>query len=455
MTKIAERQHLFFKEGKSRDPGFRIDQLRKLKALLQQYEKEFIEALRADFAKPSFETYGTELLILYSEIDYFTTHLKDWSRPRKVSESLLTFPSKSYVYPQPYGVTLVIGAWNYPLQLSMSPVLGSLSAGNCAILKPSEVSTNTASLLADVINPNFDPGYLHVVQGGADTTQELLAESLDYIFYTGGLRVGKIIMQAAAEQLTPLTLELGGKSPAIIDRTADLELAARRISWGKFINAGQTCVSPDYTYIHESQAPEFCELMKKQIDLFYGPDPAESPDFARIINRKHFNRLKGLLDPDKIVTGGRTRAEDHYIAPTVMTDISWQDPVMQEEIFGPILPVLTYRQVDRALRAIRDHPKPLSLYLFSTDRKMQDRIIEEIPFGGGCINDTVAHLGNLDLPFGGIGNSGFGSYHGKSSFELFSHQKSVMKRSTWLDIPMRYPPYGDKLKWLKKITSYL
>lgn len=455
MTEIVARQYQFFEQGESRNTEFRINKLLRLKSLLQEHEEEIFAALQEDFSKPPLETYGTELLIIYKEIDHLAKNLKSWSKPKKVSGSLLNFPSKSYIYPQPYGVSLVIGAWNYPVQLSLNPVLGSMAAGNCTIIKPSELAPNTSALLEEIINTHFDSGYLHVVQGDADTTQALLDEPLDYIFFTGSTRVGKIIMKAAAEQLTPVTLELGGKSPAIVDYAADLELAAKRICWGKFINAGQTCVSPDYVYVHESQRDKFCSLVKQNITEFYGSNPAESPDFARIINRDHFQRLKHMIDPDKVATGGSTDADDLYISPTVMTRVRWEDPVMQEEIFGPILPVLTYQDLDQAISKIKAQPKPLSLYLFSPDKSTQKQIIDNVPFGGGCINDTLVHLSNPDLPFGGIGQSGFGNYHGKSSFDLFTHQKSVMERGSWLDIPFRYPPYEGNLKWLKKLTKYL
>src|SRR5699024_6270579 len=435
MNNINQQRH-FFESGKSRNADFRIDQLKKLKHLLQQNEDAFFEALQTDFKKPAFETYATELLILYQEIDLLTKNIKQWSEPKKVSGSMLNFPSRNYIHSQPYGISLVIGAWNYPIQLTLNPVLGSMAAGNCTIVKPSELAPATAELLDQTINAHFDSGYLQVVQGDAETTQQLLDQPLDYIFFTGSTRVGKIIMKAAAEQLTPVTLELGGKSPAIVDRSADLKTAARRIGWGKFINAGQTCVSPDYVYIHRSQQDTFCELIEQQISEFYGSDPKNNPDYARILNRNHFNRLKQMIDPKKTIAGGQTDADELYIAPTAMKDISWQDDVMQEEIFGPILPILTYQKIEEAIRAVQNHPKPLAFYLFTSDDKVEQEVIETVPFGGGCINDTVAHLANMELPFGGIGQSGIGNYHGKASFDLFSHQKSVMHKGTWLDIPL-------------------
>jgi len=455
MEQIVSRQHQFFESGVSRKISYRKEQLRKLKMLLEKNEKAFFESLHADFKKPVFETYATELLILKREIDHLLDQLSHWSEPKKVRDAAFNFPSTNYIYPQPYGVSLVIGTWNYPLHLSVLPALGAIAAGNCTIIKPSEIASNTSGLLAKIINETFDPGYLHVVEGNAEATQSLIKQPLDYIFFTGSPQIGKIIMKAAAENLTPVTLELGGKSPVIIDETADLKTAARRIAWGKFMNAGQTCVSPDYVYVHQSIHNRFCELIQKNITTFYGDDPSGSPDFARIINRKHFDRLEQLLNPQKVLIGGSADADDLYIEPTVMTGIHWDDPVMQEEIFGPIMPVLSFKQPGKVIDSINARHKPLALYLFSTDRSLQQRIIEEIPFGGGCINDTVVHLANSELPFGGIGRSGFGSYHGKTSFDTFTHRKSVMEKANWLDIPLRYPPYSGKLKWLKRIMKFL
>ena len=455
MESIAKQQQTYFQEGHTKSVAFRRDALKRLKQVFKQHEDQCFAALEADFQKPAFETYETELLMIYQEIDHMLTHMDKWAKPTRLRGSIINFPSKNYVYSQPYGVSLVIGAWNYPLNLTIAPLLGSIAAGNCTIVKPSELAPQTSQLLAELINPEFDNGFLQVVEGDAETTQQLLNQPLDYIFFTGSKRVGKIIMKAAAEQLTPITLELGGKSPAIIDTSAELPLAAKRIAWGKFLNAGQTCVSPDYVYIHKSLEDKFCDLLDNYIQQFYGDSPAESPDFARIINQQHFDRLTALLNQDKVAIGGQHHAEDRYIAPTVMTDVNWEDAVMQEEIFGPILPVITYNDLNEAIRTVRSKAKPLALYLFSTNRKVQEQVISDIPFGGGCINDTVTHLGNLEMPFGGVGQSGFGSYHGKTSFNTFSHQKSVMKKANWLDIPMRYPPYDGKLKWLKRLMQWL
>ncbi len=447
-------QRNYFRSGLTRDVGFRLEQLRKLKGLLYYHEEEITEAVRQDFSKPPFETFATEIGLLYNEIDYILKHLKKWTKPNRVRGSLVNFPSRNYIHHQPYGVSLVIGAWNYPIQLSLNPVLGSMAAGNCTLLKPSELAAESSGLLAKIINDNFNPGYLRVVEGDAETTQALLEEPLDYIFFTGSTRVGKIIMEAAAKQLTPVTLELGGKSPAIIDETADLKVAARRIVWGKFVNAGQTCVAPDYLYVHKSIKQKLSDYMVKEIREFYGPEPHNSPDYARIINRQHFDRLVSYIDNGSaILSGGSFDAETLYIEPTILDDVSWEDPVMQEEIFGPILPVLEYEELNEIVRSMNKRSKPLALYLFSKNKTIQQQVVKNIDFGGGCINDTIAHLGNHRLPFGGVGNSGMGNYHGKSSFDVFSHEKSIMKKPTWLDIPLRYAPYKGKLKWIKKLMS--
>ncbi|HKL19181.1 MAG TPA: aldehyde dehydrogenase [Halalkalibaculum sp.] len=453
IAEVVKNQHTYFKNNKSRDLSFRIEQLKKLKSVLKKHEDHFMEAIKKDFQKPALESYGTEIGFLYSEIDHILKHIKKWAQTERVWGSFINFPSRNYIYRQPYGVALVIGAWNYPLLLSLSPALGAIAAGNCTIIKPSEISRHTSPLLADIINSNFEEGYLRVIEGAAETTQELLDEPLDYIFFTGSTRVGKIIMGKAAEQLTPLTLELGGKSPAIVHSDADVSTAARRIVWGKFINAGQTCVAPDYVYVHKDLKESLLKSLKQEITGFYGTDPQKSPDYARIINSKHFNRLKGYLENGTIVTGGQTDEQELFIAPTILEDIAWEDKVMQEEIFGPLLPVMPYENLNEIMNTIREKPTPLSLYLFTGNKDIEKKIIKELPFGGGCINDTIAHLGNLNLPFGGLGQSGFGNYHGKSSFDIFSHKKSIMKKPTWLDNPMRYAPYSGKLKWLKKLFN--
>ena len=453
IQQIVKHQKKYFQSGVTKDVSFRIEQLKKLKNVLKKHEHKIFDALKNDFQKPAFETYGTELGILYTEIDHIVKNLSSWANPERVSGSLINFPSANTIYHQPYGIALVIGAWNYPIQLTLNPVIGAMAAGNCVIAKPSELASHSSSIMANIINTAFDAEYLHIIEGAAETTQQLLKEPLDYIFFTGSTRVGKIIMQAAAEQLIPITLELGGKSPAIVDKTAKLETTAKRIAWGKFVNAGQTCVAPDYLYIHPSVQEELIDKLTNCIHEFYGDDPSESSDYPRIINDDHFNRLTSYLENGTLASGGEYTLKDRYIAPTILTDIEWDDPVMQEEIFGPILPILTFNDIDTAIAQINAHPNPLALYLFSEDTSQQQRIISEISFGGGCINDTIAHLGNQNLPFGGVGNSGMGRYHGKASFELFSHQKSIMKKTTWFDIPLRYAPYKNNLKWLKKLIN--
>lgn len=453
VTQIVDRQRRYFQSGKTKDISFRVEQLKKLKKLLKAHEQEIFDALANDFSKPPFETYATELGILYTELDHLTKNVASWAQPKNVRGSLINMPSNSTIYSEPYGIALVIGAWNYPIQLTLSPVIGAMVAGNCVIAKPSEMASHSSAIMAELINNAFEPGYLHVVEGAAETTQALLDEPMDYIFFTGSTRVGKIIMKAAAEQLTPVTLELGGKSPAIVDETADLKTAAKRIAWGKFVNAGQTCVAPDYLYVHASMQSQLIDALKQSIHDFYGPEPRQSPDYSRIINDDHFQRLTGFLDNGTLAAGGKHESHNRYIAPTVLSDISWDDAVMQEEIFGPVLPVLSYDDIEEVITAITARPKPLALYLFSEDKNRQQRIINEIPFGGGCINDSIAHLGNHNLPFGGVGNSGMGSYHGKASFDLFSHQKSIMKKTTFFDIPLRYAPYKYNLKWLKKLIN--
>ncbi|WP_162425711.1 aldehyde dehydrogenase [Pontibacter pudoricolor] len=448
-------QRGYFAEGHTLSVSFRKEQLRKLQQVLKQHEQELFDALYADFRKPALEAFGTEIGFIELELKLALKNIEDWTKPRKVPESLINFPAKSYVYPQPYGVALIISPWNYPLNLLFAPLIGAMAAGNCAILKPSEIAANTAAIVTRIISQNFDERYIAVVEGGVETTQHLLEQRFDYIFFTGSTQVGKVIMKAAAEHLTPLTLELGGKSPAIVAMDADLEMAARRICWGKFLNAGQTCVAPDYVLVQEDVKEELIQQMSKSIRDFYGEQPATSPDFARIINDRHFQRLSKMLTPENIRIGGKTDAESRYIAPTVLEISTWDHPSMQEEIFGPILPVISFNDLNEAISMVNRHEKPLSLYFFSTNKTQQQRILKEVTFGGGCINDTLSHLANPNLPFGGVGNSGLGSYHGIASFDVFSHQKSILDRGTWLDLPFRYPPYGNKLKLLRRFFDWL
>jgi len=452
---ILAKQRAYFAAGHTLPVSFRKEQLRKLQTILKQHEQELVDALYADFRKPALEAFATEIGFIELELKLALKNITDWTKPRRVPETLINFPARSYVYPQPYGVALIISPWNYPLNLLFTPLIGAMAAGNCAILKPSEIAPNTAAIVSKLIKANFDERYIAVVEGGVETSQQLLAQRFDYIFFTGSTQVGHEIMKAAAEYLTPVTLELGGKSPAIVTAEADLELAARRICWGKFLNAGQTCVAPDYVLVQEDMKEDLIQQLDKCIQDFYGSEPANSPDFARIINDRHFQRLSKMLTPDSIRVGGKTDAAERYIAPTILDNVDWQHPSMQEEIFGPILPVLTFDTLDEAIATINRHEKPLALYFFSANRYDQQRILKEVAFGGGCINDTISHLANPNLPFGGVGNSGLGSYHGIASFDVFSHQKSVLHRGTWLDLPFRYPPYGNKLNLLRKFFKWL
>jgi aldehyde dehydrogenase (NAD+) len=455
IQQLVQQQRNFFAAGKTLDLQFRKEQLRLLQKAIRNNEQELFDAMYADFRKPEFETFATEVGFVELKLKQTIRKLADWAKPKRVKETMLNFPARSYIHSTPFGVALIIGAWNYPLNLLIAPLIGAMAAGNCVLLKPSEIAFHTSAVIAKIVRETFDERYITVVEGGADVTQQLLAQRFDYIFFTGSNRVGQIVMKAAAEHLTPVTLELGGKSPAIVAEDADLELAARRIIWGKFLNAGQTCVAPDYILVQEQVKEELVQLMTQCIREFYGDNPKESPDFARIINDRHFERLKALLQHGAIRAGGQTDSTSRYIAPTLLDQVTWEHPEMQEEIFGPILPILTYKTLKEAVQVVNEHEKPLALYFFSSSKRKMDIIVRCAHFGGGCINDTVSHLANPNLPFGGVGGSGMGSYHGKSSFDEFSHQKSILHRGTWLDFPLRYPPYLNRLPMLRKLFHWL
>lgn len=448
---LLDSQKEYFTKRETRSTTFRIKQLKALKSLLKDNDQMIIDAVYADFKKAPFETFGTEIGLIISEINHAIKNLRNWVKPIKVASSLVNFPSQNYILTEPFGSVLILAPWNYPVQLSLLPLVGAISAGNTAVIKPSELTPNTSSVLAELIAQYFDPQYVAVVNGGVEVSTSLLELNFDYIFFTGSTRVGKIIMQSAAKRLTPVTLELGGKSPCIIDETADLEISAKRIVWGKFVNAGQTCVAPDYLLVHESVKTDFITHLKMAITSLYGENPKESPDYPRVINKAHFNRLSSFLDNGTLAFGGDTDSDSNYISPTLLDDVSWEDSVMKDEIFGPILPILTYQALADIVTQVRKFPRPLALYVFTTNDVTEQFILENISFGGGAINDTIAQLGNHNLSFGGVGASGFGSYHGKASFDSFSHQKSIMKKSFMMDIPLRYAPYDDKIKWLKTI----
>ena len=452
---IADRQRGFFSTGATRELRFRIRQLTALREVLVAREGDILGALRHDLGKPEVEAYASEIAPVLHEIDRARRGLRGWARPRKVHTPLILLPGTSWIHPEPRGCILIVGPFNYPFQLVMSPLIGALAAGNCAVVKPSEMAPHTSRLVSNVLAARFDPAYLTAVEGGVEETRALLAQRFDHILFTGSSRVGKIVMEAAARHLTPVTLELGGKNPCIVDGDADLEKAARRIVWGKFTNAGQTCIAPDFVVAHASIKAALLRRLSSTIQAFYGDDPLASADYGRIVNERHFTRLVALMREGDIVTGGQAVAEIRYIAPTVIDNVSWADPVMQEEIFGPILPVLRFDELEEVIERLRTQPKPLGLYYFSGDRTRQEEVIRRLPSGGACINDTFGQVLNSCLPFGGIGDSGMGAYHGRTGFDTFSHRRSVVRRSTWMDPGTKYPPYRTPLSVLRRITGFL
>lgn len=453
INEIVQRQKDYYSSGATRRLEFRLEQLRLLREGIVRRKSEILEAVRIDLNKSEQEAIMTEYGILLEEIDFIKKRLKGWMKRKRVKTSLKThIGSKGYIVAEPYGTTLIIAPWNYPFQLALSPLLGAIAAGNTAVIKPSELTPHVSAVLNSLIGELYDPAYITVVEGAVETSQELLRQSFDKIFFTGSVAVGKVVMKAAAEQLTPLTLELGGKSPCIIHQDAHVKLAAKRVAFGKVTNAGQTCIAPDYLLVHESVRDAFVEEYAKAIKSFYGKDPVEHTDYGRIVSPKHFERLKGFLQTGSIVLGGEVNEESLKIAPTILEGISWEDPVMQEEIFGPILPMMTYQHLDEVVHRVNARPKPLALYLFTENKMVQERIIEQISFGGGCINDTLMHVATPHLPFGGVGESGMGSYHGESSFAAFSHMKSVLKQTNKFDIKMKYPSKNN-LKIIRKVMK--
>ncbi|MGK7884797.1 MAG: aldehyde dehydrogenase [Crocosphaera sp.] len=450
---VIKQQNNFFLLGETQSIEFRKQQLRQLKQLIINNESQISEALYQDLGKCNFESYLSEISLIKKEINNTINNLKKWSKPRYVSTAIEQFPGRAFIQSQPKGVVLIISPWNYPISLAIMPLIGAISAGNCAIIKPSELSPNTSNILEKIINNNFDNRYLKVIQGGKETSEKLLKEKWDHIFFTGSPSIGKIVMEAAAKQLTPVTLELGGKSPCIVDKNINIQETAKRIVWGKFLNAGQSCIAPDYLLVNRSIKSQLIEAISQTIKEFYGDDPSKSKDYGRIINEYHFKRLSSLLTSGKIIIGGKIRPEKNYISPTIIDNISPEFPIMEDEIFGPILPILEYNELEEAINFINKRPKPLAIYLFSNDKNQEKIVIRNTRSGGVGINDTLMQYAVLTLPFGGIGKSGIGSYHGKASFETFSHYKSVLKRSFWLETNLRFPPYKGKLKWLKFILG--
>ena len=447
---ILQQQKTFFNSHATKDLDFRKAQLQKLKKVVKSNEKLLYDAIYQDFGKSEFETFGTEISFIYKDIDYYLKNLKSFAKPKNVLTNIVNQMGSSKIVFEPLGNCLVIGAWNYPYQLTLTPVIAAIAAGNTCMIKPSELPENTMKAMAKLINENFDSKFLYVVEGGVEETTAILKLRFDKIFFTGSPRVGKIVYKAAAEHLTPVTLELGGKSPAFVTEKADLNIAARRIVWGKFINAGQTCVAPDYLYVAENIKAKFLKVLIEEIKKRNYTDNVDH--YCKIINERNFDRLEKMIDREKVVFGGETIREKRYISPTVLDHVTWDDAVMQEEIFGPILPILTYKNLETAMQTVVEGEKPLSAYLFSNDAKEQELFTEKLSFGGGCINDTLMHLSNDRLPFGGVGNSGIGHYHGKFGFIAFSHQKAILKKSNYLEPELKYPPYSDaKLNILKKL----
>ncbi|WP_016951420.1 aldehyde dehydrogenase family protein [Anabaena sp. PCC 7108] len=452
VTEILNKQRIFFKTGQTKNVAFRIAQLKILKQAIIENKQAIIQALTADLRKPEFETYASEIGVI-KEVDYGIKNITNWTKPKKAEIPLELLPYSAKIQPEPLGVVLIIGPWNYPFQLIISPLVGAIASGNCAIIKPSEIAPHTSQFLAEMIGKYFEKNYIAVIEGGVEISQQLLAEKFDHIFFTGGTAVGKIVMTAAAKNLTPVTLELGGKSPCIVDTEMNIEHTIKRIIWGKFINAGQTCIAPDYLLVDQRIKQDLLSGLQKCLKEFYGDNPANSPNYARIIHQKQFARLVNFLKCGEIIVGGETDPEQLYIAPTIIDHVSLEDSVMQEEIFGPILPIIAYTDIDEAIDLINSRPKPLALYLFSQNQNLQKRVLQETSSGGVCINDTVMQFGISSLPFGGVGDSGIGSYHGKASFDTFSHYKSVLRNSFWLDLNWRYAPYKGKLLLLKLILG--
>jgi acyl-CoA reductase-like NAD-dependent aldehyde dehydrogenase len=450
LSTIIEKQRAFFASGKTRDVSFRLEALKKLEHILKNHEQEIGEALRSDLGKPFLEAYSSEIAYVKEDLHYVMKRLKKWARPQKVSSPMVTWPAKSMIIPEPYGNTLIIAPWNYPFQLTVSPLIGAIAAGNTAILKPSELTPKTQELLVRLINQTFPAEYIFCVDGGVEESTALLDNRFDFIFFTGSTRVGRIVAEKAARYLTPVCLELGGKSPCIVDKNIDLKTTVRRIVWGKFLNAGQSCVAPDYVLVHKDIYEKFTSELGTTITEFFGENPHASDSLGRVVNTSHFDRLQKLVDPNKVIVSSPSVREDRFMAPTVMKDVSWNDKVMEDEIFGPVLPLIPYANLDEAMKNVQARPKPLALYLFTTDSTVQEKVLTNLSYGGACVNDTMVHLTNPQLPFGGVGESGMGSYHGQKSFDLFSHKKSVLVKPFWGDATMRYAPYNSwKLKLIR------
>ena len=445
IEEILQRQRIFFQTGATLDVNFRIRNLKKLLAAVNAYESEIAAALTADLGKSDFEGFMCEIGLVKTELSYMIRHTRRFAKEHTVYTPLAQFASRSYQKPSPYGNVLIMSPWNYPFLLTLDPLCDAIAAGNTAVIKPSAYSPATSAVIEKIITECFDPAYIAVVTGGRKENTSLLEQKFDLVFFTGSQSVGKEVLRHTAETLTPAVLELGGKSPCIVDSTAKIKLAAKRIVFGKYLNCGQTCVAPDYILCHESVKDQLITEIRNQIQKQYGEDPLANPDYGRIINRKHFDRIRGLIDPAKVVAGGTANEDTLQIAPTVMDNVTWEDAVMQEEIFGPVLPILTFRDFSEIYGCLADKPKPLALYLFSEDRPRIREVTARCRYGGGCVNDCVIHLATSEMGFGGVGESGMGAYHGKIGFDAFSHTKSIVDKKTWMDLPMRYQPYNRGL----------
>lgn len=446
---LVERQRTFFEQGNTKTLEFRISMLRRLQRALRNHEGLLNEAMKKDMNKCPSEVYMTEIGMVLEELRFHIRHLSKWMGNKRVPTPVAQFPAKSFISPEPYGVALIMSPWNYPIQLCLEPLIGAISAGCTAVVKPSAYAAATSHAIAKIIGMIYPAEYIAVVEGGREQNTKLLGERFDYIFFTGSPAVGRLVMESAAKYLTPMTLELGGKSPVIVDKTANLKIAARRIAFGKVLNAGQTCVEPDYLFIHRDKKDDFIKAYQSALKEFF-PDGTMS-DMNTIINEKHFDRVSGLLQSGKIVLGGKTNRERRFVEPTLLDEVSLDSPIMQEEIFGPILPMISFTDIQECIDYIVNHPKPLALYLFTNDASIEKQVLNQCSFGGGCINDTIIHLATSHMGFGGVGESGMGSYHGKGSFDTFTHYRSIVRKATWLDIPIRYRPYSKRKDKLLRI----